>query len=230
MRMITRMKATSIILCGGRERRFGSNKALAVVDGKRVIDRVIDQLAPLSGQLLVVTSAEKSDLPLGDRAKIVIDKYVGKGPLGGIYSGLAGADFPLAIVVGCDMPFVNGRLLRYMLGLADGFDAVIPRLDEGMIEPLHAIYARTCMPRMKARLESDQLSVSQLLHEVKVRYVEKAEYLPFDPQLLSFFNINYPSDLDRANELASESNSTTLGRQAHTAPLRTGPSKPFSGS
>ncbi len=206
------MKVTSIILCGGKERRFGSNKALAVVGGRRVIDRVMERLNPLSGQVLVVTSAEKADLLLKGGAKLVIDKYPGKGPLGGIYTGLAAADFPQAIIVGCDMPFINSRLLTHMLELAEGFDAVIPRLDEGMVEPLHAIYARTCLPEMKARLESDRLSVTRLLRELKVRYVEKAEYLPLDPQMLSFFNINYPSDLERANNLAVEVDSTARAR------------------
>jgi molybdopterin-guanine dinucleotide biosynthesis protein A len=210
--MTTGTKATSIILCGGRERRFGSSKALAIVDGKRVIDRVIERLTPLSGQMIVVTSAEKADLPLPHGTSLVVDEYAGKGPLGGIYTGLAAAEFPLAIVVGCDMPFLNGRLLDYMLGLTEGFDAVIPRLDEEMVEPLHAIYARTCLPEMKARLESDRLPVSQLLRALQVRFVEKAEYLPLDPNLLSFFNINYPSDLERANKLAAGMNDAKAGR------------------
>jgi molybdopterin-guanine dinucleotide biosynthesis protein A len=201
--MTTDIKATAIILCGGKERRFGSNKALAVVDGRRVIDRVIERVGPLSGEIIVVTSAEKAALPLPGGTRLVVDRYPGKGPLGGIYTGLAAASLPLAIVVGCDMPFLSTELIQYMIGLADGFDAVVPRLDEGMIEPLHAIYSRTCLPEMKTRLESDRLSVSQLLGQLMVRYLAKAEYLPLDPTMLSFFNINYPVDLDRANKLAA---------------------------
>ena len=102
------------------------------------------------------------------------------------------------------MPFLNTALLRYMLDVSEGFDAVIPRLDGGMVEPLHAVYSRTCLPVMKARLERDELAINRLLGELHIKYLEKPEYLPLDPRMLSFFNINYPEDLVRANEIARE--------------------------
>jgi molybdopterin-guanine dinucleotide biosynthesis protein A len=201
---IVGVKVTSIVLCGGKERRFGSNKALAMVAGKRAIDRVIERLEPISDLILVVTSPEKANLAAGGRTKVLVDRYPGKGPLGGIYTGLIEAQSAKAIVVGCDMPFLNTQLLKKMVMMADGFDAVVPRLDGGMIEPLHAVYARSCAPEMKEHLDNDRLSITQLIRELKVRYMEKEEYLPLDPDMLSFFNINYPADLERANRLADD--------------------------
>ena len=201
---IAGVKVTSIVLCGGKERRFGSNKALAMVAGKTAIERVIERLEPLSDLVLVVTSPEKTNLPVFGHTRTLIDKYPGKGPLGGIYTGLIEAQSPEAIVVGCDMPFLNTQLLKKMVGMADGFDAVVPRLDAGMIEPLHAVYARSSVSEMKEHLDNDRLSITQLVRELKVRYMEKEEYLPLDPDMLSFFNINYPEDLERANRLATE--------------------------
>ena len=220
----TAVKVTSIVLCGGKERRFGANKALAMVAGEKVINRVIDRLEPLSDQILVVTSAEKTDLPVRGIARVLVDRYPGKGPLGGIYTGLLAAQSDLAIVLGCDMPFINNRLLERMLEVADSFDAVIPRLDGGMIEPLHAVYARRCAQDIKARLENDRLSITQLIRELNVRYLEKREYLPLDPQLLSFFNINYPEDLERANKLAAEADARVPVRERRNLPNQPGPS------
>jgi len=202
------MKTTTIILCGGKNLRLGRNKALELIGGKSLIEWVMERLRPLSSQSLVVTAKEKLDLPVADKAEILVDVYPEKGPLGGIYTGLIAAKSSPSIVVACDMPFLNTDLLSYMLELAPGFDAVVPRLARGLVEPLHAVYAKTCLPRMKAQLESNQLAIYPLLKELRVRYVKEAECRRFDPALLSFFNINYQSDLDWANRFISQSLTT----------------------
>jgi len=132
------------------------------------------------------------------------DLYPGKGPLGGIYTGLLASQSLHSIVVACDMPFLSTELLRYMIEQCGDFDAVVPRLGEGMAEPLHAIYSKSCLEKMKRWLEHNQLGVHSFLKTVRVRYVEREESQRFDPQLLSFFNINYQSDLDQAIALVEE--------------------------
>lgn len=198
------MKAAGIVLAGGKNLRLGRSKALETVGGKRLIECVIERLRPLVSQILIVTSLEKPDLPGAGRSKILTDLYPGKGPLGGIYTGLLASKYSHGIVVACDMPFLNTELLRYMLELSGDFDAVVPRLGEGMAEPLHAVYSKSCLENMKKRLERDQLGVHSFLNTVRVRYVERAECQRLDPKLLSFFNVNYQSDLDRAIALAAE--------------------------
>ena len=197
------MKVTSIILAGGKNLRLGRSKALETLEGKSLLERVIERLRPLTDQILVIISREEFDLPVAGEAEVLVDIYSGKGPLGGIYTGLLASQSSHSILVACDMPFLNTELLRYMLRLSRDFDAVVPRLEEGMIEPLHAIYSRSCLDNMKKQLERNQLKVHSFLDTVRVRYVERAEMQKLDPQLLSFFNINYQSDLDRAIALAA---------------------------
>jgi molybdopterin-guanine dinucleotide biosynthesis protein A len=198
------MGVTSIVLAGGKNLRLGRSKALETIGGKSLIECVIERLRLLSNQILIVTSQEQSDLPVAGKAKILLDLYPDKGPLGGIYTGLLASQSLHNVVVACDMPFLNIELLRYMIELAGDFDAVVPRMREGMVEPLHAVYSKNCLSNMKTRLELNQLGVNSFLNTVHVRYVEKAECLKLDPQLLSFFNINYQSDLDRAIKLADK--------------------------
>jgi len=198
------MKVTSIILAGGKNLRLGRNKALETIDGKSLIDCVVKRLEPLTNQILIVTSQEQLDFPVTCDAEILPDLYPGKGPLGGIYTGLVAARSSYSIVVACDMPFLNAELLRYMVELSSDYDAVVPRLGERMIEPLHAIYSKSCLGNMKTRLERNQLGVHSFLNTVRVRYVEQAECRRLDPELLSFFNINYQSDLDQAIALAAK--------------------------
>ncbi len=198
------MKVTSIILAGGKNLRFGRNKALETIGGKSLIECIVERLSPLTNQILIVASQEQSKFPVADKIEILVDLYPGKGPLGGIYTGLLASRSSYSVVVACDMPFLNVKLLRHMIKLSSGFDAVVPRLGEGVVEPLHAIYSRSCLGNMKTRLEHNQLGVNSLFNTVRVRYVEKAECQKLDPRLLSFFNINCQSDLDHAIMLVSK--------------------------
>lgn len=199
-------KVTSIILAGGKNLRLGRNKAIENIGDITLIERVAKRLGTLTNQYIIITSGDKFELPGPCKAEMLADVYYGKGPMGGIYTGLLAARSSVSIVVVCDMPFVNNKLLSYMLGLSTDYDAVVPRLNDGMIEPLHAIYSKSCLEEMKERLESDHLKVHRFLDTMRVRYVERAECQEHDPKLLSFFNINYQEDLDLAIELDSNGN------------------------
>jgi len=98
------------------------------------------------------------------------------------------------------MPFLNVDLLRYMMQQADSFDVVVPRYND-LFEPLHAIYSRSCLPQIQKMLDQGCLRVSRLFSMVKVRYIETAEIERFDPEYLSFFNIDTVDDLQKAKEL-----------------------------
>ncbi len=88
-----------------------------------------------------------------------------------------------------------------MVELCRDFYAVDPPLANGMLEPLHAVYSRSCLESMKARLENNQLGITAYLKQQRVRYIEEAECRRFDPELLSFFNINRQADLEKAIKL-----------------------------
>jgi len=129
------------------------------------------------------------------------DSYPGKGPLGGIYTGLAASTSFYNLVVASDMPFLNQALLRYMIQLSANFDLVVPRLGN-LAEPLHAVYAKSCLAPIEQMIKQDKLRVNQLFRLVKTRYVETEEIERFDPEHLSFFNVNTKADLAMARKLA----------------------------
>ena len=201
------MKVTSIVLAGGKNLRLGRNKALEIIGGKSLIERVAERLEPITNQLVIVTSKEQAHLPFIHGAEVVADIYPGKGPLGGIYTGLMVSPSEQNIVVACDMPFLNTELLRHMIELSPGYDAVVPRLGKGMMEPLHSVYSKSCLPTIRMRLDNNQLGVFSFIKQIRVRYIEEVECQRFDPQLLTFFNINRQSDLDRAIDIAAETDS-----------------------
>ena len=195
---------TSIILAGGKNLRLGRNKAFEVIRGKTIIDRVFERLEPISSQVVVVTSWKQFDIELDLHADVIADIYPEMGPLGGIYTGLTASTSDVNIVAACDMPFINTKLIEYMVELLADYDAVVPRLVNKMIEPLHAVYSKNCLSRIDARLGAKKLSIHAFLDEVNVRYLEEKESRRIDPEHISFFNINYQTDLDKAVRMAEE--------------------------
>jgi molybdopterin-guanine dinucleotide biosynthesis protein A len=192
-----------IVLAGGKGLRLGRDKVQEIVGNSNLLQRVLSQLAPFNRDIIIVTASEKS-LPQFtgyQRFRIVTDTYPGKGALGGIYTGLAISNSRYNLVVACDMPFLNRALLRYMIELSAGFDLVVPRLGE-LVEPLHAVYAKSCLAPIERMLGQGNLEVRALFELVNVRYVEAEEIDKFDPKHLSFFNINTEADLEKAQQLA----------------------------
>lgn len=193
---------TAIILAGGKSSRLGRSKALQVIEGKNLIQWVIDRLATLSTEIIIAT-AHGEAIPCSSavRIKTVVDTYPGKGPLVGIYSGLIASSSSRAIVVGCDTPFLSVSLLEYMTKICSKFDVVVPRI-KNKLEPLCAVYSKHCSSPIQSLLEQDELRIRKLFSMVRVKYVEEDEINRFDPAHLSFFNINSHADLDRARKLA----------------------------
>ena len=195
---------SSIILAGGHSSRLGQDKRSLVLAGEGLLQRLIVRLSQLEGEILVVLAHGEANrfLPYHRNVKVATDLHPGKGPLVGIYSGLKLSRDPHSVVVACDMPFLNIKLLRYMKGLVPGFDVVIPRVGD-LLEPLHAVYSRSSLGVMERMLGDGNFKVSNLLEMVRVRYVEESEIASFDPEHLSLFNINTPADLQRAQQIVS---------------------------
>lgn len=199
------------ILAGGQSRRMGQDKAFLSVGGRPVIERVIQRIAPLSSDLIIVTntpdkyrhylSSYREDVN-SSSCRIVGDIYPSKGSLGGIYTAIDTAHYSFCLVVACDMPFLNTDLLRHLMDLTSGFDVVIPRIEE-FPETMHAIYGKGCLEPIKRRLLADKLKIVGFFDDVRVRYVGRDDVAQFDPALRSFLNMNTLVDWERVQKLAS---------------------------
>lgn len=193
-----RHPVSCIVLAGGEGKRLGTDKAFLRIGGRVLIEGIVEKMARIGDEVIIVTNSPQSYDYL--EARLVGDVYPGKGSLGGIYSGLKAAHSHHSLVVACDMPFLDLRLLRYMILLSPGQDVVIPRVG-GLTEPLHAIYSQPCLQPIERVLASGGGRIIDFFPEVRVRYVEEQEIKLFDPQCLSFFNINTPADLEKARSL-----------------------------
>lgn len=193
---------SAVVLAGGRATRLGgANKARLEVGGVPLIDRVIAALRPLADQIVVVGHLAGEVARPG--VEVVPDAFPSGSTLVGIYSGLRAARNDLALVVGCDMPFLSTPMLRMIARMAEGYDLAVPRVGT-MLEALHAAYRRSCLPAMELSIERQQFKIVDLYPLVRVREVGEEDLRAVDPNLRSFFNVNTPSDLERARALVAQ--------------------------
>jgi len=191
---------SAIILAGGRATRLGGiNKAVLEVGGQRLLDRVLDALRPLAEQILVVGHlAEGLHIP---GVELIPDPHPRASTLVALHTGLTAARNPVALVVGCDMPFLSTALLERIARLSEGHDLAVPRVG-AYLEALHAAYRRSCLPTMERAIQRQRLKIIDFYPEVNTREVTEAEMRDLDPDLLSFLNVNTPADLERARAIA----------------------------
>lgn len=196
---------TGVILAGGKSRRMGRNKALLDLAGRPMIAVVAEQLRDVADEIIIAADQTELYQPFADRC--VPDRFPQVGTLAGIHAGLMAALNPLAIVVGCDMPFLNPAVLRWFLDAAAGVDVVILRRGE-WVEPLHAVYAKSCLPAIEDVIRAGRRRVISFFDAVQVRYVDPVEIAQLDPALRSFENIN---TLQEWNALLTTAQSDQIG-------------------
>lgn len=184
---------TGVILAGGKSSRLGRDKAFLDFGGRPLIAHVHGAVCGLFREVIVVAPDPSafSFLPM----RVISDTFAGKGPLAGVQAGLAALspESGAAFLLACDLPFVNPDLVRHLIGLWDGHQAVVPKRGS-FFEPLHALYDRRCLPAVEAELAGPSPRVSSFFSRVDVRYAGPDEVEPFGPWERLFFNINTDED------------------------------------
>ena len=196
--------ATGIILAGGASKRMPADKAFMEVSGRRVLDIVIETVRGLFEQILIVGNTERVErlkVYESEGVRAVAEPVSGKGPLGGILSGLMLSGTEENFVLACDMPFIKREAVAYVLERLHGVQVAVPRTPKGL-EPMHAAYHSSCAPVIERQLEAGNLKVTDFFQEVRVEYVSWDELLRFDPGGRLLMNINEPEDMRQAAGLA----------------------------
>ncbi len=187
--------ASAVILAGGKSSRMGRPKALLLFDNEPLIVHILRALKSLFADVVVVAAPEQElpQLP----APLVRDEVAYQGPVGGIYYGLKAAGGDFCFVTSCDVAFTNLSLISHLISQISNYDVVVPYWQE-RFQPLHAVYRRSVLPLLKEQLERGELRPIFLYDKVRTRTVQEDEIRRFDPEGLSFFNMNTPGEYDEA--------------------------------
>ncbi|MBM4350135.1 MAG: molybdenum cofactor guanylyltransferase [Deltaproteobacteria bacterium] len=195
--MEKRYGVTGIILSGGKSARMGRDKAFIEIDGIPIIQRIYNIFEKIFNEIIIVTNQKESYESF--KAKIVSDLIVNHGALGGLYTGLFFASNPYSFCVACDMPFLKESMIQYLIKQADGFDAIVPRTDDGL-QPLHAIYSKSCIPPIKKLIDMGKYKIIDFYPLVRIKIIEEPEFINLDRTKESFININTTEDLSLLNK------------------------------
>ncbi len=142
----TLLPMSGIILCGGRSKRMGRQKAFLPYAGKTLIEHMHDLMAELFAEVILVSNNPDEYEHIS--SNLVRDIVPNRGPLVGILSGLLVSNYNRAFVVPCDMPFVDKNLVRKMTAHKTESDMLIYS-HNGRNEPLLGVYSRNCIPALE---------------------------------------------------------------------------------
>lgn len=187
------------VLAGGAARRYGGRpKGLIELGGARLLDRVVDAVAGVTGAApLLVANAPEGPTWRPD-LRTIPDVRPDCGSLGGIYTAVASEAGPV-LCVAWDMPFITQELLQALVAGSVAYDAFLPESDGRRgVEPLCAVYGPACGPAIERQLDRGDLRAIGFHAAVQVGTLPLERVRAFgDPDEL-FFNVNTPEDLQRA--------------------------------
>ena len=182
---------TGVVLAGGKSSRMGRDKALIEVEGITLLDRAVELLRPHAKEILVIGDPVKY---APAHATVLPDDVPDQGPLGGIATALRRARYVRLLVLACDLPRINDRLLVQLKnGLTGTVDAVVPKHGEH-IEPLAAAYHRHAIEPFLRNMAGDRLRMADALAAVNTAWLATEPGKHGWPADL-FRNVNAPSDL-----------------------------------
>jgi molybdopterin-guanine dinucleotide biosynthesis protein A len=197
------LPCTGVILSGGLNTRFdGKNKAFISVGGRRILDRLLDVFSDIFDEIILVTNNPEDFLQWD--LKIVTDIFDLRSSLTGIHTGLFYSSNPYAFFSACDTPFLKKELVEVLTAqMEPKIDIVMPETAAGF-EPLCAIYSKRCLKPAADHLRANKLKIQWALRSNRIKNIPEKLLREVDPELMSFFNINTPQELARAEEMVTE--------------------------
>jgi molybdenum cofactor guanylyltransferase len=204
---------SAVILAGGSSSRLGIEKSLLLFDEKPLICWTVEKLARAVDEVIVVARDESHARHLGELLEksdyetpsITWDSVSGFGPVAGLDAGMRCATGKSAFATGCDLPFLNLDIIDLLFELAnerEGYDAAVPVQPNGFFEPLHSVYDRKKMLfACRKAVENGERRIHVPLQELSVRRISVDLLRSIDAELLTFFNLNTPQDLEEARRL-----------------------------
>jgi molybdopterin-guanine dinucleotide biosynthesis protein A len=184
----------AVVLAGGASRRMGRDKALLRIDGRRLVDHVVDRLIPLEGEVVVASGTSRR---VGGHVEVTDVPDV-PGPLGGLLAGLDATSSEYVAVVAVDQPAPSAEVL---LLLADACrrhrrPAAMPVV-LGVAQPFHAVVARNALPALRAIVRAGERSPRRALARLDALLVGPDGWQPVVPDGSFARDWDRPEDLPR---------------------------------
>ncbi|MBB4187552.1 molybdenum cofactor guanylyltransferase MobA [Sinorhizobium terangae] len=200
----TPTRPPAVILAGGRSMRMGRPKAGLVLDGRPILDHIVERLAPQVGSIALNLNADPGiTLPPG--LAVLADTVPGYfGPLAGILTAMRHAaevapHAPHVLTVATDTPFFPDDLVGRLSSIPDLEGTIAVAWSDGEMHPLFALWPVAIADDLEAWIRTDaKLRVRAFIARHPSAAVDfpmiATKAGPLDP----FFNINTPDELQQA--------------------------------
>jgi molybdopterin-guanine dinucleotide biosynthesis protein A len=177
------------VLAGGRSSRFGTDKARFVYRGKPLLAHVLNSLAAAAERFIVANSPyPEFGVP------IVADLIPGAGSMSGLHSALVHAKHDWVALAACDLPHLTPAYWELLLGAIHLAPLVIAEGPHRDLEPLAALYHRSLLPLIEARLARGDHALFRLAEAAGAYVVTFGEVIACCGQAV-LTNANRPDDL-----------------------------------
>ena len=203
--MAFRSVKSGVVLAGGKSSRFGKDKALIQLQGKPLVEWVMEVIDKVVDEVILSLSSGPENYNFvggfGKNIRIVIDAKPGFGPISGLYSSFKEAKGDYVAVAPCDSPFVKPELYTLLFNKAEGHDGAVPFINN-FWEPLHAVYRRKpFIVGLEKALSAGKNRPVDIYHHLNIKKVNQEEVKAVDAEALSFININKRDDLLKAEKI-----------------------------
>ena len=195
-----------VIVAGGHSTRFGdADKAVADLRGTPLIRRVADRLVDVVDGLVINCRTDQvaaiADAIDGYDHDVAFaeDPEPDQGPMAGIRTGLDAVEAEYAVVVACDMPFVEPALVEHLFERAAGHDAAVPRVDEWYQTTQAVYHARSMVDACDRALDAGDRRIVAALDDLDVVVVDRSEVEALTT-LDTFDNLNTREEFEAAKE------------------------------
>ncbi len=171
---------------------MGTDKGLIPFRGKTILEQIIEQLRPISDQILIVSNNQAYEV-FG--YEVIPDIIKDRGPAAGIHAALTHTATGRNFILSCDMPFITTAAVQYMIHISSGAQIIVPE-HEGKTEPLFGIYHKSCLPHWDALIRQGFLKLQEMIACFDLLKTTVSGHPLFNYPL--FVNINTPTDLSTA--------------------------------
>jgi len=188
------------VAAGGPSSRMGRDKALLPWGSSTLLGHAIERVAAACGDATVLCGPQAR---FEDQARVVIDRYPGRGPLAALHAALDATESEHVLLLAVDMPRVPVALLEHLAASADSGDVVVPR-SGNRVEPLCATYSARCLEHVHRSIEAGQNKMTSFWESLVVCEIGELELRRFGDPAALFVNVNAPRDYEALRADATE--------------------------
>jgi molybdopterin-guanine dinucleotide biosynthesis protein A len=184
---------TTALIVGGKSRRFGTLKQLAIWDQQSLLDHSLHLARQLTNSIIAITGPHTFDLP--DDIPQYNDLVKDKGPMGGILTALQYCRTSWCIMIPCDMPLLNVEIYHALIEALPSNVPIVAQSHRG-VEPLVSIWPKSLLTDVKQAIQQNKLKLYLLINELNARIIPLEKKIKtYNP--LFFSNINTKDDLEK---------------------------------